>query len=83
MNQPMELEVPNVLSQRIIKRHYKILGNSVINSLLSPLSLMYFSVLDQNMLVKGLEIICLIFSIPKMAAICLQIEFGVFYGSFL
>ena len=39
MNQPVKIQSPNMLSQRISKRYYETLGTSVINRPLSPLSL--------------------------------------------
>ena len=41
-NQSKFTKSPNLLSQGIRKRYYKTLGTSVINSLLSPLSLWNF-----------------------------------------
>ena len=61
MNQPIKIQYkpPKLLSQRIRKCSYKTLGTSVINSSMSPSSLVIMSVSMRQMLdIRGIIMFC-------------------------
>ena len=68
MNQPIKIKFPKLLRQRTRKRYYKTLGTSVLNTILSPLSLSRYPLAS---------IYCLFFRCFKMSQ---QTSTGILFG---